>query len=55
MTRPPFHRSTGQCCSPLTIISVALIVAAVVRNDHAYLGYLAGTGTMGALYMLFVR
>lgn len=39
----------------LTLVAVALIIGAIVRNDSTYLGYLAGPGTLGALYVLLAR
>jgi hypothetical protein len=39
----------------LTVVSLALIAAAVIRNDQTYLNYLSGPATLVLLYFLFVR
>jgi hypothetical protein len=39
----------------LTIISLSLIVASVIRGDNTYLAYLGGPATLVLIYFIFVR
>ena len=39
----------------LTLISLALILGAILRDDSLYLGYLAGTAGLAVAYMIFFR